>query len=228
VRLFLFDIDGTLLSCGTQIRPLIARVFAEVLGREVEIHDYAFSGKTDDRIFRELAARSGLPAAAIETALPAVRERYFERLERELDVDGMVLLPGVLAALESLAGQRGVALGLLTGNWERSARTRLSRFDLNRFFPFGAFSEGCLDRDDLPPIALDRAHRALARRFAPEEVVIVGDSLLDVACARAHGVPCLAVATGGTGMEELSTAGAHWVCQNLAAAEALLAELAGR
>jgi phosphoglycolate phosphatase-like HAD superfamily hydrolase len=49
--------------------------------------------------------------------------------------------------------------------------------------------------------------------------MIIGDSLLDVACARAHGVRSLAVATGRTSASALAAAGADWVIADLHAAD---------
>jgi phosphoglycolate phosphatase-like HAD superfamily hydrolase len=123
----------------------------------------------------------------------------------------------ILSRLETRAD---VVLALLTGNWEPGARIKLSRFDLGRFFPFGAFGCDGADRNDLPPVALARALAATGRRFRPEETLIVGDSVNDVACAQAHGIPVLAVATGRTPAAALTAAGADWVVSDLLAAEA--------
>jgi phosphoglycolate phosphatase len=51
---------------------------------------------------------------------------------------------------------------------------------------------------------------------------VIGDSIYDVACARDHGIPVLAVATGRTPAADLAAAGADWVVPDLAAAAALL------
>jgi phosphoglycolate phosphatase-like HAD superfamily hydrolase len=55
--------------------------------------------------------------------------------------------------------------------------------------------------------------------------VIIGDTPLDVACARDAGVNCLAVATGGYGVDALRAAGASVVFDSLAATDAVLAAL---
>ena len=223
-RLLLFDIDGTLLLCGPRVCAWICAALSETFGREAESVGYAYSGKTDDRIFRELAMRAGVAREVVERGLPEVRRRYLEALEAGLEAEEMTLLPGVHSLLERLADRKGVTLALLTGNWEPAARTRLARFDLNRYFPFGAFSEGQVDRSDLVPVALERAEAAVGHRFEPSEVLIIGDSPLDVLCAKAHGIPCLAVATGHATAEELATAGADRVCHNLQACETLLGD----
>lgn len=215
--LLLFDIDGTLLDCGPQPRGLFRDALIEVYGTAGDCDAYSFSGRTDSHIVLDLLTRAGVAEAEVLARLSCLRELYLAALDRALDRGQMRLLPGVLDLLERLAPRPDLTLALLTGNWEPGARIKLARVDLNRFFPFGAFGSDATDRDDLPPVALDRAERATGRRFRPEETLIIGDSVYDVACARAHGIPALAVATGRTSAEELHAAGAEWVVADLTA-----------
>ena len=216
--LVLFDIDGTLLRCGPQIRRLFGAALSEVFGSAAGIDGYDFAGKTDRRIVLDLAAGTGRGADEIAAALPRMRTAYVRNLEQGLDPGQMSVMPGVAALLARLAARPGVAVGLLTGNFERGAYVKLNRVGLERYFPFGAFGDDVVDRNELPPIALARAAAAAGRRFTPAETLIIGDTPLDVACARAHGVPVLAVATGFTSAERLVAAGADWVVPDLEAA----------
>jgi phosphoglycolate phosphatase-like HAD superfamily hydrolase len=215
MKLVLFDIDGTLLRCGPQVRPIFAAALEEVFGTAGEIDAFEFTGRTDPGIVIDLITGAGLPETVVRERLPRMRSLYTGRLDSELDRQGMELLPGVVEILERLAGREDVVVALLTGNWEPGAKAKLSRFDLNRYFPFGAFGCDGVDRSELPPVALDRAERATGRRFRPEDVLIVGDSVHDVSCARAHGIPCLAVGTGRTPEAVLQSAGADWVIGDL-------------
>ena len=224
MRLILFDIDGTLLTCGPQVRPIFASALIDVFGTAGDLDGYDFSGKTDPTIVVELATSGGIPREEAIARIGQVREIYRERLAARLDPERMTLLPGVVERLEELAADPGVDLALLTGNWEPCARTKLAPFDLNRFFPFGAFGCDAIDRCDLPPFALDRALLHLGRHFGPENTLVVGDSIHDVACAQAHGIPCLAVATGRTTTAELHAAGAERVVADLS--EPLVFEIA--
>ena len=147
--------------------------------------------------------------------LAEVRDRYLAGLDDALRPERMRLLPGVLPLLERLAARADVTLGLLTGNWERGARIKLGKVELNGFFPFGAFGDDQIDRRDLPPVALSRASAGRPQGYLPEESLIVGDAVLDVLCARAHGLPVLAVATGRTPAAALVEAGADWVVSSL-------------
>ncbi len=100
-----------------------------------------------------------------------------------------------------------MTLGLLTGNLERGARLKLAPPDYNRYFPFGAFGSDSADRYTLPPVAVERALAHTGRRFSGKSIVIVGDSVHDVACGRDLGVRSVAVATGITSVERLGAEG---------------------
>jgi phosphoglycolate phosphatase-like HAD superfamily hydrolase len=216
VWLILFDVDGTLLRCGPQVRSIFSGALLEVFGTTGDLDSYQFAGRTDDGIVFDLMTGAGLAERRVAELLPGFREVYLGRLERDLDRAGMEILPGVEPLLERLAGRDEVLLGLLTGNWEPGARSKLARFDLNRFFSFGAFGDGCRSRHQLPPLALERARQHPGwQGVSPERTMIVGDSVLDVSCALAHGLDSLAVATGFTAAADLERAGARWVIEDL-------------
>jgi phosphoglycolate phosphatase-like HAD superfamily hydrolase len=214
-RLVLFDVDGTLLDCSGQSRQPFSLALQAVFGVSGDGEGYDFSGKTDGKIAFELACRSGVPESVARRGISAVRERYLEELPRWLRPERTKVLPGVERLLAVLRATEGVAYGLLTGNWRQGAIAKLTSAGLPTEFAVGAFGEDGFDREELPPVALQRAEARWKRRWMPSEVWIVGDSLLDVQCARAWGLQCLAVATGKTPFELLQAAGASWVVGDL-------------
>lgn len=219
MRLVLFDIDGTLLRCGKQVAKHFLGALEAVFGGYHLPERFSFAGKTDPMIAVELVRGLGLDEEEIHARLPRARDLYVEAISRELDRDRMLLLPGVVELLDRLVARQELTVGLLTGNWQGGARAKLSRFDLEGYFPFGAFGDDARDRRGLVPVAMRRAERHAAGNpggpFEPDEVLIVGDTVLDVDCARAAGAKCLAVASGFTEAEELEAAGADWVFDDL-------------
>ncbi len=227
MRLILFDIDGTLLRCGRQVAEVFLSCLREVYGTVGDLEGYSFAGRTDPGIVLDLMTAAGVEQESVVAGLPRMRRLYLDRLEQSLDLSEMRLLPGVIRLLENLETQGEITLGLLTGNWQGGARTKLGRFGLNRFFSFGAFGDDGFVRQDLLPQAWSRARQETGCSFDREETLLVGDSVLDVDCGRAHGAPVLAVTTGSTTAEDLAAAGAHWVFPNLpAATERILAFMA--
>jgi phosphoglycolate phosphatase len=215
VKLVLFDIDGTLVDCGGQARTAFADALTHVMGATGGLAGYDFSGKLDPRIVVDLLMTMGFSREEAVRRMPDVRAAYLERLERTLQVDKMKLLPGVAELVDALHERDDVALGLLTGNWEQGGRIKIGRFDLNRYFPFGSFGDDAYDRNDLPPIALKRAGDLHATEFTPEHTIIIGDSLMDIECARAHGIRCMAVATGKTDASVLAAEKPEWLLESL-------------
>ena len=207
-RLVLFDIDGTLLSAGRVARDAILRSLQTSYGwgyrpDHEDRGKFDFSGKTDPQIVRELVLED-VGHERFEQGLPRALELYLEELERQLLPGTVVPKPGIVALLERLAAEPRVTLGLLTGNLERGARLKLAPPGFNPYFGFGAFGSDSADRYELPPIAVERAYVHSGRRFEGKSVVIVGDSVHDVACGRSLGVRAVAVATGVTSPERLA------------------------
>lgn len=203
-RLFLFDIDGTLLTAGGAPRRAFRRALIEHFGTDGDEVRTDFSGKTDPQIVYELMGAAGFDDDRIEERIADLFDHYLVGLERELEEEaGHRLYPGAAEVVEALANDPRVVLGLVTGNVERGARLKLERFDLWRRFAVGAFGSDDRERDRLPQIAIERASRLTGRRFAGSEVVVIGDTPADVQCARAAGALAVAVATGRPTREEL-------------------------
>jgi len=204
VRLFLFDIDGTLVTARGAGRTAFGRALLKTYETTGPIEDYDFRGRTDQRIVWDLMRAAAVDDARIAAGMPACFDAYVAELEALIGDGARVsVMPGVVPLVRALAGRDDAVVGLLTGNIEPGARVKLRPTGLLDLFRVGAFGSDDLDRRRLPAIACERAHRLTGRRFAFEEVTIIGDTPLDVDCARACGAVAVAVATGFHPAEEL-------------------------
>ena len=206
----LFDIDGTLLQRASveharALREAAAGVHAlPPLDGVVE-----YAGRTDLAIMRDLLERSGVEGADVSARSAAVQEAaalVYDRLA-PLDLSGYVA-PGIPELLEALAGRpEAFRLSLVTGNLEPIARRKLALAGVGGHFApgQGGFGSDAEDRGLLPGIARARASDPPWPR---ERTVVVGDTPLDIACARHDGVRVAAVATGPFGVEALADADA--------------------
>jgi phosphoglycolate phosphatase len=116
-------------------------------------------------------------------------------------------------------------VGLLTGNIEPGARVKLAPTQLWEVFRVGAFGSDDMDRRRLPAIACERARRVTGRRFAFDEVTIIGDTPLDVDCAHACGAIAVAVATGFHLAEDLKACAPDLFFVDFSDVEAVVAAL---
>ena len=197
MRLFLFDVDGTLISAGGAGRVALGRALQEVYGTVGAIDRYDFRGKTDPRIVLDLLGGEGWAEADIRARLTACFAAYLRELER-LIADGrqVRVMPGVAELVAALGTRADAVVGLLTGNIEPGARVKLRSTGLWPHFRVGAFGSDDHDRRRLPAVARERA-RALVGQDVPfDRVTIIGDTPLDVDCARGCGAVAVAVATG--------------------------------
>lgn len=226
MRLVLFDIDGTLVTDGGAAREAYAVALEAVYGYRGELRRYDFSGRTDPQITHMVLGDAGFSGDAIDAAMPRLWEHYLAALERS--APGRVReLPGIHPLLETLAADGRAVLGLLTGNIEPGARIKLGNAALNDFFPFGAFGSDSARREELPPIAVERASRACGHRFEGRDVVIIGDSIYDVRCGVPHGATTIAIASGKTPADALRAENPDHFFASAEDRDALLAAIIG-
>ena len=221
--LVLFDVDMTLIYTGRAGANAFSQAW-EAMGTGLTYPRHVdFVGRTDPAIVAEIARTAGL-GTVDESFLRAFETAYLERLPLLLqageDAGGRVL-PGVHELLRAL-DQRGVRTALVTGNWIHGAWLKLQHYGLLDYFCLGAYGSDHGDRNRLPPLARLRAQRLWEEDFPPERVFVVGDSVRDVACARANGYRAVAVATGMHTAIDLKNAGAGVVIPNLLDTRALV------
>ena len=224
-KLILFDIDGTLISTGGAGGRAMARAFRDIFGLDNGLGSISMAGRTDAWIVAQMAAQHGLPSS--DESLKRFHDAYIGHLLEEIHNPGPQkgVLPGVRELLEALSGRPEAHVALLTGNFERGAQIKLEYFDLWRYFSGGAFGDVSHDRNSLLGIAMRRVGELGGPAVALSDVIIVGDTPLDVAVAIAGGARSLAVATGSYDVAALHASGADVVFEDLRDVDAVVAAL---
>src|SRR3954454_5718981 len=210
--LVLFDIDGTLLiRAHVEHRHALADAVREVWGAD-DPGPIAVpaAGRTDGEIAREICLLGGVSADSIDAKAADFRAACATAYARRCPPDLRDrLAPHVEEVVQALAARTATKLSLVTGNLEAVARLKLARAGLGDFFPAGqgGFGSDADNRTELPAIARRRAG-ANGTPYPRARTVVVGDTPNDIACARADGVRCVAVATGPYRATELARADA--------------------
>ena len=217
----LFDIDGTLVLTGGAGGRAMTRAFQDLYGVANAFEGVPFNGRTDAWILARAAAVHQIDPELLSRFKPLYLEYLAEELHRPGPRKGV--MPGISPLLDVLSKRDDMYVALLTGNFEQGARLKLQHFDLWRYFECGAFGDTSHDRNGLLPQALDRVAVSCGPRVNPGDVVIIGDTPLDVAVAMSGGARSIAVATGSHTTEELLASGADFVFQDLSDLEAVLA-----
>lgn len=197
-----FDIDGTLLSTGGAGRLAMESALRRAFGLDELRDGVPYSGRTDRSIGYDLLRVHGLPVN--EDTWQVLQHAYLTALPQALHVRAGKILPGIDRLLKRLAETDEVAVGLLTGNLRAGAQVKLRHFGIDHYFAFGGFGDDHFCRDDVARGAWSEARHHLGRELVPERCWVVGDTPLDVRCARAIGARAVAVATGSYTVSDLA------------------------
>ena len=201
--LVLFDIDGTLVrKAGPHHRRALEEAVRLVTGVEASTANVPVAGMLDRDIVAAMMREAGASATAVRRAMPEIVERAQRIYAKTCPDLRRKVCPGVRTLLRQLEN-RGVAMGLVTGNLSSIGWRKMERAGLRPRFRFGAFAELAKDRAGLVKLAVREARRqGWANRDT--RISLIGDHLNDVRAARANGIRAVAVATGVLSVEELA------------------------
>lgn len=224
-KLFLFDIDGTLLLTGRAGEHALRLGFKERFGVDDDLSSISFAGSTDSAIVRQMFAAHEIPATPENIA--DLLDGYVHHLAKELPRREGRVLPGIVELLEALHRREDCVLGLLTGNIVRGAELKLTHYGVWDYFEFGAFADDHVDRNKLGPVAHARAVEKHGISFEAEDVFVLGDTPRDIDCARAAGFVAVAIATGSYTKDQLAGHQPDFLFEDLSDTPAVLAVLLG-
>ena len=223
-KLFLFDIDGTLLTSGGAGERALRLGVRDRFGIDDDLSSIEIAGRTDSGIVREMLAAHRLPATPENIA--AFLDGYLHHLAQEIPRTPGRLLPGILPLLDALQPRADIVLALLTGNLARGAEIKLRHYGVWHYFEFGAFADDHHDRNQLGPFAQARARAQRGIEFPPERIFVLGDTPHDIACARAIGAKAIAIATGKFSQADLAAQTPDFLFEDLGDLDAVLAAIA--
>ena len=203
----------------------MTRAFQDVFGFSNGLGSISMAGRTDAWIVSQMAAAHALEYDA--DLFARFRDTYLTYLTTEIDrpAPQKGVLPGVRQLLDTLVSRDDAYLALLTGNFHRGAQVKLEYFDLWRYFGAGAFGDDSHDRNGLLWKAMASVEEAGGPRVRPADVVVIGDTPLDVAVAVAGGARSLGVATGTYDVETLLESGADAALPDLDDVDAVIEAL---
>ncbi|MBO6513169.1 MAG: HAD hydrolase-like protein [Phycisphaerales bacterium] len=198
-----------------------------LFNKDFTIEGISFGGCLDPVIIAAMLELNGVEPTA--DAVGAMRRGYHERLAAHAESRSIARsLPGSHELVDAVQmHDSSPTVGLLTGNYEETGtlKIRSAGFDPS-VFVVNAWGDGSPHpeplRSHLPPVAMENYQGLKGRSIDPESVVIIGDTIHDVSCAKDNGCRVLAVATGHAGFDELVDAGADRTVEDLTDTEGIM------
>jgi len=219
-KLFMWDIDGTLISVGGAGERAMNHAIKEIFGIDGDLNEIDYAGRTDTRIAHML--HEYFEIEKTEASIESFLQSYLSQLEIEMQTTRMYVLPGVIEALEAIEKHPNTWQGLLTGNLAIGAEIKLSHYSIWHYFPFGAFSDLSLDRNEIAKHAPAVAKKHTGIDFDPANIYVIGDTPHDIECGKVISAKTIAVCTGKYNAEDLTQHKPDFLFEELPAPEVLL------
>lgn len=214
-KLVLFDIDGTLLyTTNKTYRNRFEHAMTKVYGVTHPVDWETIEGHTDTTVFLDTLSKKGFSReqiqAKISEAFDASHEHFVQNAN---EAYSEAILPGAKDILEKLKDT--VSLGILTGNYEKTAWHKLDLVGLKDYFAFGLFGHEAEDRPSLARLVHKKAKAHFDHDFPSEDIYFIGDTPKDIACAREINAHIISVTTGKYSKDELLSYHPDLLVENL-------------
>ncbi|MDA8027044.1 MAG: HAD family hydrolase [Actinomycetota bacterium] len=213
-RVFLFDIDGTLLISDGAGSSSWTLAFEELYQISADIFQYTDTGMTDQAIAKH-TFEATMKRPATDAELKELIEVRLRHLRETINASAhFEVLSGVFELLTKLKAS-GAILGVVTGNLQEAAEMKLEKASLADFFTFGGYGSDAFERVDLTQNAIDRCRNIHGFDLPLEDFVAIGDTPNDIKAAHGCAIQCVGVGTHKYKREELAAAGADFAIENL-------------
>ena len=215
MKLFLFDIDGTLIQPRGVGQRAADKAFEKIYGICNIMDGIDTCGQTDPMILDEMFQKA-FSRSYYENESQEFFEEYILLLETELKNEKeLKVLPGVTELLDGLHERPDTVLAVGTGNIEGGAWLKLKYAGLKKYFTFGGFGTDSESREGLLKIAIIKGRIKYNRNNIFEKVYVIGDTPMDIIHGTKIGAETIAVATGLFTKTELKEHNPHHLLDDL-------------
>ena len=204
--LILWDVDGTLVEMGRGREDKHHRAIELISERSIS-KQIRRGGQTDFEIISELVRVNDIDPGVIPSALDLLDKLTNDELQRQ----PLLATPNAKSTIDEFA-KRGYTNGLLTGNTRSRAIAKLDSAGLIKQINQLYFYDGQLAHNRYQ---LGQYVSESLSRLGIHDVLIVGDTPLDIQASRSAGFSCVAVATGSFSSNDLASYDPDFLIQDL-------------
>ena len=186
-KLFLFDIDGTLISPGNIARKLLDKIFLDEFGKSPSFKYDDVAGSTDLVIVANGLSRIKIKSNSTNELIERVLKLYIAELGSAFKKSTKPFVYKDTIKLLNKVREKRCRYGILTGNIKAAAKIKLKKFNLWKEFSFGVYGEDANSRSDLVWLAREKAWEELEESFSFKDIILVGDTVSDAEAASQNG-----------------------------------------
>lgn len=192
-KLVLWDIDGTLMHCGSDGTKALNSAFMELYSIENAFMGVGIGGAMDSTVLSKVALTHNIE----ESDFNDIKQQFARELKKILADDKQKrILPGVREIIEYIEKSEDIFQGILTSNFKVGAEIKLESVGLSEIFEVGVYGECNGEKWNGALEAIAKAESVFGRKFDIKNIFNIGDSRYDVECAKKIGSVSIGVATG--------------------------------
>ncbi len=207
IKAVVFDLDGTLVNFNLDYKSLRAEARDFLIRQGVpasvlSINESIFTMLKKTEIFMKNNCKTEKNLKEAYKGIWDLTEKY--ELEAAKTTN---LVPGAAEVLKTLK-EKDFKIGLCTVSSKKTAGYIVKKFKIEYFF------DAITPRDQVKHVKPDTEHLEAtlkALEVNPKEALMVGDSSIDMECARKLNTIAVGVPTGVSKPQELIDAGAHYL-----------------
>ena len=181
----LFDFDGTIMDTNDVIIGSWQHTYRTLRGEEGDL-DYILSTFGEPL---EYSMRKTFPEVPVDEAVRVYRDWH-----RAKFLEMIKLFPGVVEMLEEVK-KRGYKTGIATSRVRLTLNQGLEKYDLGKYFDAIVAVEDIEEAKPAPDTILKVLDKLGSKT---ENAIMIGDSLLDILCARNAGTVSVLVGWSAT------------------------------
>ena len=191
-KLFLFDIDGTLISPSNIARKLLDKILIDQFGKSPNLKYEDVAGSTDLLIIENALRKIDCKTNLNET-VDKVLNIYIKKLKLLFEESKKPFVYKDTIKLLDIVIKNKYSYGLLTGNIKEAAKIKLKKFNLWGKFAFGVYGGDARARSDLVWLAREKAWDILNESFRFKDIILIGDTESDAEAASKNGAKSIIV-----------------------------------
>lgn len=227
MKLIIFDMDQTLVDFIAVHDKVTSTLFRRFFNVDALLTEIDYSGRSLTDNFRELVRKKGIPEKDYLPRAGIIMENYDKTFASLVPSDGRAnILPGVEKLLSALTAA-GHLLMLYTGDSQGVVEAVFRSTGLGKYFRASFYGTIVKTRADMVGQAIKKGREMTGRDFKGRDVVIIGDSIRDIECAKQFNAVAIAVATGFHTAEELHEKKPDFLFKNLNDYQSVLKAIEG-
>ncbi len=221
-QLIFWDIDGTLMHCGSDGRKALNRTFTELYGIREAFEHAVIGGAMDYMIIHSIMEAFDIGPKEFDRIANHYKSVLADVLNHN---EKKRVLPGVVSLLNFIRKHTGAVNALLTSNLKSGAEVKLNSVGLWSYFKIGGFGDEPGEKWHAAERCIKQAEEQWSALFPRDGIYLIGDSTYDMFCAKKMGIKSVAVATGWGKADDLKACKPDFFFEDLSKTERVLKAL---